>query len=118
MESSYARSLSLASMRVLILKPHELADPVSWARRSEREGADLHEHVLADAGPPPLLDGFDAIVVMGAPWSVYGDEVRDWIGPPARALREAVSDDDARARDLLRRAGVRRGQRRVGSPRP
>ena len=37
MESSYARSLSLATMRVLILKPHELADPglVGEALRAE-----------------------------------------------------------------------------------
>ena len=90
MESSYAPVAIVATMRVLILKPHELADPGLVGEAFRARGADLHEHVLADAGPPPPLDGFDAIVVMGAPWSVYGDEVRDWIGSLLDRLREAA----------------------------
>ena len=93
MESSYARSLSLATMRVLILKPHELADPGLVGEALRANGADLHEHVMADAGAPPPLDGFDAVVAMGAPWSVDGDEVREWIGPLLDRLREAVAGD-------------------------
>jgi GMP synthase-like glutamine amidotransferase len=78
-------------MRVLVLKPHELADPGLVGEALRLRGADLLEHVLADEGAPPALDGFDALVVMGAPWSVDGDEVRDWIDPLLERLREAVA---------------------------
>lgn len=77
-------------MRVLIVKPHELADPGLVGDALRARGAELVEHVLAGDGSPPGLDGFDAVVVMGAPWSVYGDEVRDWIGDLLERLREAV----------------------------
>ena len=77
-------------MRVLILKPHELADPGLVGEAFRSRGARLTEHVLAHGGPPPPLEGFDAVVVMGAPWSVYGDEVRGWIGGLLERLREAI----------------------------
>ena len=77
-------------MHVLVLKPHELADPGLVGEAFRERGVELHAHVLADEGPPPELDGFDAVVVMGAPWSVYGDEVRDWIGGLLERLRQAV----------------------------
>jgi GMP synthase-like glutamine amidotransferase len=80
-------------MRVLVLKPHELADPGLVGAALREHGAELVEHVLADEGPPPPLDGFGAVVVMGAPWSVYGDEVREWIGGLLDRLREAVDRD-------------------------
>lgn len=80
-------------MRVLVLKPHELADPGLVGASLRQHGSELVEHVLADEGPPPPLDGFDAVVVMGAPWSVYGDEVRAWIGGLLDRLREAVDRD-------------------------
>ncbi|MGZ8629630.1 MAG: type 1 glutamine amidotransferase [Actinomycetota bacterium] len=80
-------------MRVLVLKPHELANPGLIGQALRERGAELTEHVLADDGPPPSLDGFDAVAVMGAPWSVYGDEVREWIGGLLDRLREAVEAD-------------------------
>jgi len=80
-------------MRVLVLKPHELADPGLVGEALRARGAELREHVLADEGAPPALDGFDALVVMGAPWSVDGDEVRGWIDPLLERLREAVAGD-------------------------
>lgn len=51
------------------------------------------EHVLDEDGSPPALDGFEAIVVTGAPWSVYGEEVRQWIDGLLERLREAVATD-------------------------
>lgn len=80
-------------MKILVLKPHELANPGLVGERLRERGAELVEHVLMDQGPPPPLDGFDAVVLMGAPWSVYGEEVREWIGELLERLREAVRDD-------------------------
>ena len=77
-------------MNVLVLKPHELANPGLVGEALRDRGAELTEHVLADDGPPPSLDGFDAVVVMGAPWSVDGEEVREWIDGLLDRLREAV----------------------------
>ena len=80
-------------MRVLVLKPHELANPGLIGEALSARGAQLSEHVLADEGPPPPLEGFDAVVVMGAPWSVYGGEVRPWIDELLERLRQAVAGD-------------------------
>lgn len=80
-------------MRVLVVKPHALADPGLVGEALLDRGAQLAEHVLADEGPPPALDGFDAVVVMGAPWSVYGEQVRGWIGGLLDRLRDAVARD-------------------------
>jgi GMP synthase-like glutamine amidotransferase len=77
-------------VRVLVLKPHVLADPGLVGEALRARGADLVEHVLTDQGPPGSLEGFDAVVVMGAPWSVYGDEVAGWIGGLLDTTREAV----------------------------
>lgn len=77
-------------MRVLVLKPHELADPGLVGKALRDRGAELVERVLADQGSPASLDGFDAVVVMGAPWSVYGDEVAGWIDGLLGTTREAV----------------------------
>jgi GMP synthase-like glutamine amidotransferase len=79
-----------AGVRVLVLKPHELADPGLVGEALRDRGAELVEHVLADLGAPASLDGFDAVVVMGAPWSVYGDEVAGWIEGLLGTTREAV----------------------------
>ena len=35
------------------------------------------------------IEGFDAVVVMGSPWSVYGPEVEPWIADLFTLLREA-----------------------------
>lgn len=80
-------------LRALVLKPHELADPGLVGQALRDRDVALTEHVLADDGPPPPIDGFDAVVVMGAPWSVYGDEVRGWIDGLLQRLRQAVERD-------------------------
>ncbi|MGZ4155434.1 MAG: type 1 glutamine amidotransferase, partial [Actinomycetota bacterium] len=44
-------------------------------------------------GAPPPVDAFDAMLVMGAPWSVYGEEVAPWIDDALAAIRAAVAGD-------------------------
>jgi len=78
-------------MRVLVLKPQELSRTGHIGVSLIDRGAEVVEHVLDSDGPPPALDGFDAVVVTGAPWSVYGEEVRRWIGDLLERLREAVA---------------------------
>jgi GMP synthase-like glutamine amidotransferase len=80
-------------MRVLVLKPQELSRTGHIGASLGDRGADVVEHVLDSDGPAPELDGFDAVVVTGAPWSVYGDEVRPWIAGLLERLREAVARD-------------------------
>ena len=80
-------------VRVLVLKPQELSRSGHVGESLRERGAEITEHVLVDDGPPPALDGYDAMVVTGAPWSVYGEEVRPWIGALLARLRDAVEQD-------------------------
>jgi GMP synthase-like glutamine amidotransferase len=75
--------------RALVVKPHHLSATGFIGERFAERGFDLVEHVAADGGAMPLLDGFEAVVVMGSPWSVYGPEVEPWIGGLLDLLREA-----------------------------
>jgi GMP synthase-like glutamine amidotransferase len=93
MQAPYTRWVSLAAMRVLVLKPQELSRTGHVGASLADRGADVVEHVLDADGPPPRLDGFDAVVVTGAPWSVYGEQVRGWIDGLLDRLREAVERD-------------------------
>lgn len=77
-------------MRALILQPHELADPGLVGETLTERGVALQTHVLADQGPPPPLEDFDALVVMGAPWSVDDDEVAPWIDGLTQRIRDAA----------------------------
>ncbi len=88
-----APTVSWAAMRVLVLKPQELSRTGHIGASLVDRGAEVVEHVLDSDGPPPARDGFDAVVVTGAPWSVYGDEVRPWIAGLLERLREAVARD-------------------------
>jgi GMP synthase-like glutamine amidotransferase len=76
-------------MRALVVKPHRLS-ATGWVgvRLGER-GIELVDHVASEEGPPPSLDGFDVVLVMGAPWSVYGEHVEPWIDGVLDLLREA-----------------------------
>ena len=92
-EPSRRPALEVNRVRVLVLKPQELSRTGHVGEALRKRADDVVEHVLADGGPPPGLDGFDAIVVTGAPWSVDGEEVRSWIGGLLERLREAVAAD-------------------------
>lgn len=76
-------------MRALVLKPHRLSATGFVGTRLLERGVELTRHVASEDGRPPPLDGFDAVVVMGAPWSIGGAEVAPWIDPVLDLLREA-----------------------------
>jgi GMP synthase-like glutamine amidotransferase len=76
-------------MRALAVKPHRLSATGFVGERLRERGFELVEHVAADGGALPSADGFDAVLVMGSPWSVYGPEVAPWIGDLIDLLRAA-----------------------------
>jgi GMP synthase-like glutamine amidotransferase len=76
-------------VRALVVKPHRLSATGFVGDRLRERGVELIDHVASEDGPPAALDGFDAVVVMGAPWSVYGPEVAPWIDPVLELLRDA-----------------------------
>jgi GMP synthase-like glutamine amidotransferase len=79
----------LADRRALVVKPHGLSATGFIGERLVERGFELVERVAADDGAMPSVEGFDAVVVMGSPWSVYGPEVEPWIGDLLDLLREA-----------------------------
>ena len=80
-------------MRALVVKPHRLEDPGTIGEYAQELGIELVDHIPGEDSDMPPLDGFDLVIVMGAPWSVYGEEVRPWIGGLLERMREAVARD-------------------------
>ena len=84
-------------MRSLVVKPHPLSATGFVGERLRERGVDLVDHVASEDGALPAVDGFDAVLVMGAPWSVYGPEVEPWI----RGVLELLRDADRRGVGVL-----------------
>lgn len=80
-------------VRILVLKPHRLSLAATVGDAMTERGAALVDHVLSEDGMSPPARDFDAVLVMGAPWSVYGEEVAPWIDDALAAIREAVAGD-------------------------
>ncbi len=81
-------------VRVLVLKPHRLSLMGHIGDALDERGAELVDHVLSeDVAPPPDPAGFAAVLVMGSPWSVYGEEVEPWIAGALDSIRAAVASD-------------------------
>ncbi len=77
-------------MRALVVKPHRLSNPGTIGRHAVELGIELVEHVPSEDLAVPALEGFDVFLCFGAPWSVYGDEARPWIGALMDRFREAA----------------------------
>lgn len=80
-------------MRALVLKPHAYSYPGLIGDAASERGVELVEHVASEDERIPELDGFDLLLCMGAPWSVYGEEVAPWIGTALERFRSAVQRD-------------------------
>ena len=80
-------------MRALVIKPHPLEHPGTVGERLREHGVDLVEHVPSQDPEIPPLDGFELLLCFGAPWSVYGEEVRPWIATLLERLRESAELD-------------------------
>ena len=80
-------------MKVLVLKPHRLSLTGHVGEAADTRGIQMVDHVLSEDGPIPSVSAFDAVFVMGSPWSVYGPEVAPWIDGALEAVRDAVARD-------------------------
>lgn len=80
-------------LRALVVKPHRLSNPGTIGEHARELGIELVEHVPSEDPDIPRLDGFDALLCFGAPWSVYGPEVLPWIGTLLDRFREAAERD-------------------------
>lgn len=76
-------------MRALVVKPHRLSAVGSIGERLRERGFELVEHVASEGDLPRDPGDADVVVVMGAPWSLYGTEVAPWIEGVLDLLREA-----------------------------
>jgi GMP synthase-like glutamine amidotransferase len=78
------------SMRVAVIKHHDIDDAGFIGAAFVARGAELSVHLVPDDGPLPGLDGIDHIVVLGAAWSVYDHEqIGHWIDAELDWLRAA-----------------------------
>ncbi|NUQ99997.1 MAG: C26 family cysteine hydrolase domain-containing family [Streptomyces sp.] len=86
-------------MRALVIQHDHVTDPGPVGARLVQRGYDLrvvtvvpeHRHYAPDvAFDFPAADGWDLIVSLGAPWSVYDETaVGSWIGGELALLRKA-----------------------------
>jgi GMP synthase-like glutamine amidotransferase len=61
-------------MRVVVIRHHEIDDAGFIADAFRARGAELTAHLFPADGVLPPLDGVDHVVVLGAEWSVYGEQ--------------------------------------------
>ena len=91
-----------AERRLLVIA-HDHVSPAGEVERRFAERGFAVDHLLVvpeehyfDPGVTcefPDPEGYDALVVMGAPWSVYSPLVASWVGPELDLLRRADAAD-------------------------
>jgi GMP synthase-like glutamine amidotransferase len=88
-------------MRALVIEHDQFSLPGIVGERLEHHGVELEPLlVVADIAHPvsdvefPDPRGYDLVVAMGSPWSVYDtDTIGTWIGRELDLLRTAVDED-------------------------
>jgi GMP synthase-like glutamine amidotransferase len=79
-------------MKILVLQHADCEHPGAFRRFLTEDG---HEWVPVelDAGEkPPVLDGFDALWVMGGPMDVWEEDAHPWLVGEKALIREAVAE--------------------------
>jgi GMP synthase-like glutamine amidotransferase len=61
-------------MRVAVIRHHDIDDAGFIADAFRARGAELTVHEFPADGGLPALDGVDHVVMLGAAWSVYGEQ--------------------------------------------
>ena len=105
-------------MRLLVVQ-HDHASPLGpVAERFAERGYDATSHLVVpearfhDPGVRtefPDFTGFDAVVLMGAPWSAYDQLVASWVVPERERLRRADEAGPAAGATVRRRLPRRGG---------
>jgi len=91
-------------VRALVVEHDSLSTPERVGEHLERRGVSLEPFIVVhDLENPevdvafPEADGYDLVVLMGAPWSVYESRVQRWVRPEM----ELVSHHLARGTPVL-----------------
>ena len=80
-------------MKALVIEHDPLSTPGRVGAHLESKGVVLHPFVVVeDMNDPEVTavfpqDGYDALVFMGSPWSVYDPRIAGWIGPELDLIR-------------------------------
>jgi GMP synthase-like glutamine amidotransferase len=61
-------------MRVAVIRHHDIDDAGFIGDAFVARGAELSQHLFPQDGALPPPDGIDHVVLLGAAWSVYGDQ--------------------------------------------
>jgi GMP synthase-like glutamine amidotransferase len=77
-------------MRVFVIRHHEDDSAGFVGDALAARGAELESRVVPDSGALPPVEDYDAVVVLGAKWSVYDEAtIGSWIGDEIDWLRRA-----------------------------
>jgi GMP synthase-like glutamine amidotransferase len=84
-------------VRTLIVEHDPLSTPERVGAHLEKRGADLEPFVVVEDIRDPAVTatfpdgGYDLVVLMGSPWSVYEDRVQGWLGPELDFIRRQLA---------------------------
>lgn len=100
--SIQATSTRLASLlvRALVVEHDPLSTSARVGEYLEKVGISLEPWVVVEDIANPEISttfpddtGYDLVVLMGSPWSVYDPRLRGWVGPELEFLRQRVGRD-------------------------
>jgi GMP synthase-like glutamine amidotransferase len=81
-------------VRAIIIEHDRLSTPERVGEHLESLGVELEPFVVVDDIEDPEVtvsfpdpDGWDLVVLMGAPWSAYDPRLRGWVGPELEFVR-------------------------------
>jgi GMP synthase-like glutamine amidotransferase len=61
-------------MRVAVIRHHDIDDAGFVGDAFGKRGGQLSQHLFPQDGALPRLDGVDHVILLGAAWSVYGEQ--------------------------------------------
>jgi GMP synthase-like glutamine amidotransferase len=83
-------------VRTLVVEHDPLSTPERVGEHLEVRGARLEPFVVVEDIYDPSVgkvfpdDGYDLVVLMGSPWSVYEDRVQGWLQPELSFIRRRI----------------------------